>query len=125
MPFYQIVAADARAPRDGKFLEVIGNYQPAAKPHAIKIDKERVAYWLSVGAQPTTTVRGLIRATGLLYELNMKKRGRSNEEIAAEMEEWQAREGERRQKNLTVKAERRRRKKAAEAKNEAAPEAEA
>ena len=114
LPYYQIVAADARAPRDGKFLEVIGNYQPTAKPHAVSIDKERVAYWLGVGAQPTTTVRSLIRATGLLHELNMKRRGRSDEEISAEMENWQARETERRQKRLAVKTRRRQAKKAAE-----------
>lgn len=115
MPYYQIVAADARAPRDGKFLEVIGNYQPTAKPHAITIDKERAAYWLGVGAQPTTTVRSLIRATGLLHELNMKRRGQSDEEIAAEMENWQARETERKQKRLAVKTRRRQAKKTAEA----------
>ncbi len=114
LPFYQIVAADARAPRDGKFLEVIGHYQPTAKPHAITIDKERTAYWLGVGAQPTTTVRSLIRATGLLHELNMKRRGRSDEEVTAEMEKWQARETERRQKRLAVKTRRRQAKKAAE-----------
>ena len=114
LPVYQIVAADARSPRDGKFLEVIGHYQPTAKPHAITIDKERTAYWLGVGAQPTTTVRSLIRATGLLHELNMKRRGRSDEEIAAEMEQWEAREGERREKRLAVKRRRHQAKKAAE-----------
>ena len=123
LPYYQIVAADARAPRDGKFLEVIGNYQPAAKPHAVTIDKERVAYWLGVGAQPTTTVRSLIRATGLLHELNMKRRGRSDEEISAEMENWQARETERRQKRLAVKTRRRQAKKAAETKEQQAASA--
>lgn len=114
MPFYQIVAADARAPRDGKFLEVIGHYQPTAKPHAITLDKERTAYWLGVGAQPTTTVRSLIRATGLFHELNMKRRGRSEEEIAVEMEQWKSRETERREKRLAVKVRRRQAKKAAE-----------
>ena len=120
MPVYQIVAADARSPRDGKFLEVIGHYQPTAKPHAITIDKERTAYWLGVGAQPTTTVRSLIRATGLLHELNMKRRGRSDEEIAAEMEQWEAREGERREKRLAVKRRRHQAKKAAETQEETA-----
>ncbi len=125
LPYYQIVAADARAPRDGKFLEVIGNYQPTAKPHAITLDKERAAYWLGVGAQPTTTVRSLIRATGLLHELNMKRRGRSDEEIVAEMEKWQERETEKRQKRLAVKTRRRRTKKEAEAQVEEASAAEA
>ena len=115
LPFYHIVAADARAPRDGKFLEVIGHYQPTAKPHNVTLDKERAAYWLGVGAQPTTTVRCLIRSTGLLHELTLKRKGRSEEEIAAEMENWEAREGERRRKRLDIKARRRQSKKAAEA----------
>lgn len=91
LPIYQIVAADARSPRDGKFLEVIGHYQPTAKPHAVTIKKDRVAYWMQTGAQPTDTVRSLIRSTGLLYEMRLKKMGRSEEEIVSEMEKWQAR----------------------------------
>lgn len=124
MPVYQIVAADARAPRDGKFLEVIGHYQPTSRPHAVTINKERVAYWMQTGAQPTSTVRSLIRATGLLHELRLMKLGRSEEEIATEMEQWQQRQAERRQKRLTLKSRRRQLKKEAEAKA-AEPAAEA
>jgi small subunit ribosomal protein S16 len=116
MPFYQIVAADVRAPRDGKFLEVIGHYQPAAKPHSVTIKKERVEYWLGVGAQPTATAYSLIRSTGLFHELNMKRKGRSEEEISAEMERWQERQEARLQKRLTIKSRRRQAKKEAEAK---------
>lgn len=115
LPVYQIVAADSRAPRDGKFLEVIGHYQPTAKPHAVTIDRERVAYWMQTGAQPTSTVRSLIQKTGLLYELRLKKLGRSDEEIAQEMEKWQEKQAERRQKRLNVKSRRRQLKKEAEA----------
>ena len=99
---------------------MIGHYQPTAKPHAITIDRARTAYWLGGGAQPTTTVRSLIRATGLLHELNMKRRGRSDEDVADEMEKWQARETERRQKRLAVKTRRRQAKKAAETQEPAA-----
>ncbi|ASQ90584.1 30S ribosomal protein S16 [Prosthecochloris sp. GSB1] len=120
LPFYHIVAADSRAPRDGKFLEVIGHYQPTAKPHNVTLDKERAAYWLGVGAQPTTTVRCLIRSTGLLHELTLKRKGRSEEEITAEMENWEQREAERLQKRLDIKARRRQAKKAAEAAAQAA-----
>ncbi|ABL65546.1 30S ribosomal protein S16 [Chlorobium phaeobacteroides] len=116
LPIYQIVAADARSPRDGKFLEVIGHYQPTAKPHAVTIKKDRVAYWMQTGAQPTDTVRSLIRSTGLLYEMRLKKMGRSEEEIVSEMEKWQARQTERRQKRLVVKSRRRQAKKEAEGK---------
>ncbi|MEI6848188.1 MAG: 30S ribosomal protein S16 [Chlorobiaceae bacterium] len=116
LPVYQIVAADARSPRDGKFLEVIGTYQPTAKPHAVTIKKDRVTYWMQVGAQPTATVRSLIRTTGLLHELRLKNMGRSDAEITAEMEQFQARKIERSKKRLIVKSRRRQAKKEAEAK---------
>jgi small subunit ribosomal protein S16 len=116
LPVYQIVVADARSPRDGKFLEVVGHYQPTAKPHAVTIKKDRIAYWMQTGAQPTATVNSLIRTTGLLYELRLKSMGRSEAEISAEMEKWQERQIARRQKGLMVKSRRRSAKKEAEAK---------
>jgi len=118
MPFYQIVAADSRAPRDGKFLEVVGHYQPTAKPHAVTLKKDRVSYWMQTGAQPTDTVRSLIRSTGLLHELRLRSLGRSEADITAEMEKWQEKQAERRQKRLAVKTRRRQARKAAEAKAE-------
>ena len=114
MPVYQIVVADARSPRDGKFLEVVGHYQPTAKPHAVTIKKDRVVYWMQTGAQPTATVNSLIRTTGLLYELRLKSMGRSEADISAEMEKWQAHQTVRRQKRLVLKSRRRRAKKEAE-----------
>jgi len=123
LPVYQIVVADARSPRDGKFLEVVGHYQPTAKPHAVTIKKDRIAYWIQTGAQPTATVNSLIRTTGLLYELRLKSMGRSEAEISVEMEKWQERQIARRQKGLLVKSRRRTAKKEAEAK--AAPSGEA
>ena len=60
-PFYRIVAADSRAPRDGRFIESIGHYNPMLNPPEIKIDLERVDYWLGVGASPSETVSGLIK----------------------------------------------------------------
>ena len=116
MPVYQIVVADARSPRDGKFLEVVGHYQPTAKPHAVTIKKDRIVYWMQTGAQPTATVNSLIRTTGLLYELRLKSMGRSESEIAVEMEKWQEHQNVRRQKRLALKSHRRTAKKAAEAK---------
>ena len=116
MPVYQIVVADARSPRDGKFLEVVGHYEPTAKPHAVTIKKDRIIYWMQTGAQPTATVNSLIRTTGLLYELRLKSMGRSEAEITAEMEKWQEHQNVRRQKRLALKSHRRTAKKAAEAK---------
>ena len=60
-PFYRVVAADARSPRDGRCIEQLGYYDPMKKPFDLKLDLERVDYWLSVGAQPSDTVGNLIK----------------------------------------------------------------
>lgn len=59
-PFYRIVVADSSCPRDGRFIEEIGTYDPMAEGENIKVDLERAKYWISNGAQPTETVRGLL-----------------------------------------------------------------
>ena len=59
-PFYRIVVADSRCHRDGRFIEEIGTYDPMAEGENIKVDLERAKYWISNGAQPTETVRGLL-----------------------------------------------------------------
>jgi small subunit ribosomal protein S16 len=59
-PFYHLVIADGRAPRDGKYIERIGTYNPLTNPAEINIDSERAIYWLQVGAQPSDTVRNLL-----------------------------------------------------------------
>ena len=60
-PFYRIVVADSRFPRDGRFIEELGTYDPLADPAAIKVDLERAGYWIGTGAQPTDTVRALLK----------------------------------------------------------------
>ena len=65
-PFYRIVIADERSPRDGRFIEQIGYYNPMEKPAEIKVDGERAKYWLGNGAQPTDTVRVLLKKTGVI-----------------------------------------------------------
>ena len=65
-PFYRIVVADSRAPRDGAFVEEIGYYNPLTEPAEIKIDNERAAEWLKNGAQPTDTVRVLLKKSGAI-----------------------------------------------------------
>lgn len=59
-PFYRIVAADSRRPRDGKFLEILGHYDPVKQPHELKVDEEKVKQWISKGAQPSDTVKKLM-----------------------------------------------------------------
>ena len=65
-PTYRIVVADARSPRDGKFIEIIGNYAPTRQPKILNIDGERARYWLSVGAQPSDTVQYLLQKAGVI-----------------------------------------------------------
>lgn len=65
-PFYRVVAADASSPRDGRFIEVLGHYNPTKNPQIIELKEDRVRYWLGVGAQPSDTVRSLFRQKGLL-----------------------------------------------------------
>jgi small subunit ribosomal protein S16 len=60
-PFYRIVAADQRFQRDGRFLEILGTYDPMTKVSAVKVNQERADYWLSVGAQPSDTVKSLLK----------------------------------------------------------------
>ena len=60
-PYYRVVVADSRDPRDGRFIEEIGTYDPLTTPATIKIDMERAKYWIGCGAQPTETVRGLLK----------------------------------------------------------------
>jgi len=88
-PIYKIVAADARSPRDGKFIEDLGLYNPLTKPHTVNLKEERVNYWLSNGAQPTDTVRSLLRQKGITLKKELQKRGLSEEKIAEELEKWE------------------------------------
>jgi small subunit ribosomal protein S16 len=60
-PFYRVIATDSRSPRDGRFLEQLGYYDPMKTPKEIKLDLERVKYWISQGAQPSDTVKTLIK----------------------------------------------------------------
>ncbi|MBR4702186.1 MAG: 30S ribosomal protein S16 [Oscillospiraceae bacterium] len=65
-PYYRIVVADSRSPRDGRCIEEIGTYDPVANPAAITVDAEKAQNWIKNGAQPTDTVRGLLKKAGVL-----------------------------------------------------------
>lgn len=64
-PFYRVVVADSRAPRDGRFIEEIGTYNPNVNPAEVRIDVEKAEKWLKVGAQPSDTVRSLLKKAGV------------------------------------------------------------
>ena len=72
-PFYRIVVADSRYPRDGRFIENIGYYNPNTKPAEVKIDSEAALNWLSYGAQPSDTVRNLLSEAGVLKAFHDSK----------------------------------------------------
>ncbi len=65
-PFYRIVVADSRYPRDGRFIEQIGTYNPLTEPSTIEVDNEKALKWLSQGAQPTDTVKELLKISGAI-----------------------------------------------------------
>lgn len=65
-PFYRIVVADSRYPRDGRFIEEIGTYDPTKNPSAVKVDAEKVTSWIAKGAQPTDTVKKILKSEGIV-----------------------------------------------------------
>lgn len=89
-PIYKVVASDSRSPRDGKFIEAIGIYNPLTNPATIDLKEERALYWLGVGAQPTDTVKSLLSKKGILLKRELAKQGLSDEVIAQKLSEWQA-----------------------------------
>ncbi len=88
-PIYKVVAADSRSPRDGKFLESVGLYNPLTNPHTIVLNEDRVFYWLNNGAQPTDTVKSLFRQKGITLKKDLIKKGFSEEKIQEELNKWE------------------------------------
>ncbi|APT17906.1 MULTISPECIES: 30S ribosomal protein S16 [Amylolactobacillus] len=72
-PFYRLVVADSRTPRDGRFIEEVGYYNPLSNPKQIKIEEERVLDWLNKGAQPSDTVRSLLSNAGIMKKFHEAK----------------------------------------------------
>ena len=75
-PFYRVVAADARSPRDGKFIELVGTYNPITEPAEIKINEEIALKWLRNGAEPTDTVRDLLKKQGIMEKFHNERNGK-------------------------------------------------
>ena len=91
-PFYHIVVADSRAPRDGKFIEKIGTYNPITDPAQINIKFDRALYWYSVGAQPTDTARSLLSKTGVMMKYHLlrgvQKGAMTEEQAEIKFQNW-------------------------------------
>ena len=75
-PFYRIVAADARSPRDGRFIEQLGTYDPKTNPATVTLKEEEILKWLANGAQPTDTVRSLLSKNGVMKKFAEQKQGK-------------------------------------------------
>ena len=106
MPMYHIVATDSRVARSGRFLEIVGRYEPLQNPVSIVTKDDRVVLWLKRGALPTDTVRSLFQRTGLWYRWSMMKKGMEPAAIAVEMEKWQMMQAEKHQREADRKARR-------------------
>ncbi len=87
-PHYAIVAADSRAPRDGRYIEKFGFYNPIANPAQIYVDHETAIKWLKVGAQPTNTVRSILRHAGVTLKFALIKQGKEEDEMERIFNSW-------------------------------------
>jgi small subunit ribosomal protein S16 len=94
MPIYDIVVADARSPRDGKFIEKLGQYNPHSTPAGIVLKADRALYWLTVGAQPTDTTRKVLSVSGVMFrrhvQIGVEKGAITQEQADAKYDAWMA-----------------------------------
>lgn len=109
LPIWSLVAADARSPRDGRFIEDLGRYFPLEEPARVELNEDRVMHWLQNGAQPSDTVRNLLSKQGLMLAFHLKRKGKSDEEIQAALEKYRQEREAGEQKVKVTPAERRRR----------------
>jgi small subunit ribosomal protein S16 len=89
-PFYHIVVADSRAPRDGRIIERLGRFDNVSERKELTYDEERIIHWLKIGAQPSDTVKSILKGEGILYKMHLMRWGKNEEEIEAALEEWRA-----------------------------------
>jgi small subunit ribosomal protein S16 len=122
-PIYRIVAADARSPRDGRFIEEVGFYDPNKEPMMIKLQETKVVKWIKNGAQPTDTVKSLLKRSGLAFKLNLVKRGFDEAKITEEMQKFEAGKDEKAKKDKERKLRRTQAKKAKKEENKEKKEA--
>ncbi|MEX0602198.1 MAG: 30S ribosomal protein S16 [Bacteroidota bacterium] len=128
-PIYKVVAADTRSPRNGGYIEALGNYDPNVNPIHLSLKEQRVFHWLKNGAQPTDTVRSLLSRQGIWLRWSLMKRGMEESKMQAIVERWQMAQVDRSKREADRKAQRAEKKKAAakvvpEAPATPAPEAE-
>ncbi len=121
-PIYKVVAADKRSPRDGRFIESVGQYEPLRKENTVEFNEERVMYWLKNGAQPSATVQNLLRSQGLWLKWSLLKKGADESTITEQLEKFSMQRAERDQRAKEKSAEKKKDKAAAEAEKPAEAE---
>lgn len=122
-PLYRIVAVDIRVKRDGKFIEILGQYDPKQHPPLFQTKEDRILHWLKMGARPTDTVRALLRRTGFWLRWTLERQGKDAETIEKVLERWKAQVADRHIRESDRKLRRKKNKK--QAAESAAPAAEA
>lgn len=122
LPVWGLVAADSRSPRDGRFIEDLGRYEPVQEPAFVKINHERAVYWLLEGAQPSDTVRDLLQRDGVLLRAAMTRKGAEAEAIEQAVAEFKERQAARDEKKNAKPTTSERRQKALDAERETAKE---
>ena len=121
-PIYKVVAADIRSPRNGRFIEAVGQYNPNVNPVRIDIKEPRVEHWLRKGALPSDTVRSLLRRTGFWLRWTLSRQGKDESVVKSVMERWQMQQADKLKHEADRKARRaEKKKKEAPKKKEAAP----
>ena len=94
LPIFGLVATDSRSPRDGRFIEDLGRYEPVSEPAVVRLDAERIVYWLGQGAQPSHTVRNLLQKEGVLLRWALTRRGEEADAIETAVAEFKERRAE-------------------------------
>ena len=114
-PIYKLVATDIRKPRNGGYLEALGQYNPNTHPVTVSLKEVRIEHWLKKGAQPTDTVRSLLRRNGFWLKWTLARQGKDEATVARVMERWQMQQVEKTKHEADRKARRAVRKKKAAA----------
>jgi len=119
-PIYRLVATDIRAPRNGGYIEALGQYNPNLNPIGLSLKEERIEHWLKQGAQATDTVRSLLQRTGFWLRWTLVRQGKDEATVKSVMERWQAQQAEKPKRQADRRARRADRKKKAAAESKPA-----
>ncbi len=122
-PIYRLVATDIRKPRNGGYLEALGQYNPNLNPVIVALKEERIEYWLKNGAKPTETVRSILKRNGFWLRWTLTRQGKDEATVKSVMERWQMQQAEKPRREADRRARRADRKKKAAAESAPAPAA--